>query len=145
MLTEGGEIGFVSQNLAAGSHRLCFVGFRSRTPGPPPFSSMNSTPADSKAALSAASFAAVTGISPSIVSTRRIVATPTLEALAKSRALHLSKARAARSWALEIPMKGLVFLIRYCIFYTAHGESEMNLEPKPIADSRHRRSFIGRA
>jgi hypothetical protein len=32
---------------------------------------MNSMPADSRAALSAASFAAVTGISPSIVSTRR--------------------------------------------------------------------------
>jgi hypothetical protein len=87
---------------------------RVRLPGLPrrtPFSSINSTPADSRAALSAASFAAVTGSSPSIVSTRRIVATPTFEALAKSRALHLSKARAARSWALEIPMSRLVCLI----------------------------------
>jgi hypothetical protein len=39
------KIGFVSQNFAAGSHRFCFGGFRRRTPGPPPFSSMNSTPA----------------------------------------------------------------------------------------------------
>ena len=29
----------------AGSHRFCFAGFRRRTPGPPPFASMNSTPA----------------------------------------------------------------------------------------------------
>jgi hypothetical protein len=75
---------------------------RRRTPGPPPFSSINSTPAASSATLSAARFAAVTGISPSIVSTRRIVATPTFEALAKSTALHLKRARAARSWALEM-------------------------------------------
>jgi hypothetical protein len=42
-------IGFVSQKAAASSHRFCFGSFRIRTPGPPPFSSMNSTPADSKA------------------------------------------------------------------------------------------------
>ena len=59
MLTKGGEIGFVSQNLAAGPHRLCFVGFRSRTPGPPPFSSMNSTPAFSRARRTLRSFAVV--------------------------------------------------------------------------------------
>ena len=37
------SIGFVLQKNAAGSHRFCFGGFRRRTPGPPPFSSMNST------------------------------------------------------------------------------------------------------
>src|SRR5258707_4503178 len=36
-----------------------FPGFRRRTPGPPPFSSMNSTPAASKAWRNAASFASV--------------------------------------------------------------------------------------
>jgi hypothetical protein len=41
------KIGFVSQkSIGAGSHRFCFGGFRRRTPGPPPFSSMNSTPAE---------------------------------------------------------------------------------------------------
>ena len=109
------KIEFVAQT-PPGSQRFCLGSFRSRTP----LSSKNSTPAASRAALSAASFAAVTGISPSIVSTRRIVATPTFEALAKSRALHLSRARAARSWALEIPMSLLVFLIQYCIFYISH-------------------------
>jgi len=64
--------------------------FERRTPGPPPFSSMNSTPALSSA-WRRASFASVTGISPSTTSTRRIVATPTFEALARSRALHRSK------------------------------------------------------
>ena len=36
------KIGFVSQKLAV-SHGFCFGGFRRRTPGPPPFSLMNST------------------------------------------------------------------------------------------------------
>jgi hypothetical protein len=31
-----------------GSHRFCSGGFRRRTPGPPPFSSMNSAPETSK-------------------------------------------------------------------------------------------------
>ena len=77
-------------------------GLRNRTPSPAPFSSMNSIPADSKACCIAASLASVTGISPSTTSTRRIVATPTLDAAAKSRAVHRSIARAARIWALEI-------------------------------------------
>ena len=73
-----------------------FPDFRRRTPGPPPFSSMNSTPAFSSACRKAASLADVTGISPSTTSTRRMVATPTFEAAARSSALHRSKARAAR-------------------------------------------------
>jgi len=41
------KIGFVSQkDVAAGSYRFCFGDFLRRTPGPPPFSSMNSTPGD---------------------------------------------------------------------------------------------------
>jgi hypothetical protein len=50
----------------------------------------------------AASFADVTGISPSTTSALRIVATPTFEAWAKSSAVHRISARAARTWALEI-------------------------------------------
>jgi hypothetical protein len=38
-------IGFVSQKGAADSHRFCFGGFRRRTPGMPPFLSMNTRPA----------------------------------------------------------------------------------------------------
>jgi hypothetical protein len=34
--------------VAAGSQRFVFAGFRRRTPGPPPLSSMNSMPAASK-------------------------------------------------------------------------------------------------
>jgi hypothetical protein len=42
------QIGFVS--LPLGNHcGVFFNGLRSLTPGPPPFSSMNSTPADSNA------------------------------------------------------------------------------------------------
>ena len=80
---------------------------RRRTPGPPPFSSMNSTPAASSARRRAASLGSVTGISPSTTSTRRIVATPTFEALARSRALQRSSARAARNCALEILLVGV--------------------------------------
>ena len=66
---------------------LACGGLRNRTPSPPvPLSSMSSMPAFSKACRIAASLASVTGISPSTTSTRRIVATPTLDAAAKSRA-----------------------------------------------------------
>jgi hypothetical protein len=74
---------------------LSLWGAQNRTPSPPPLSSMNSTPAASNAWRSAASLGSVTGISPSTTSARRIVATPTFEAAARSRALHRSKARAA--------------------------------------------------
>src|SRR5664280_3555616 len=43
---------------------------RRRTPGPPPFSSMNSTPAASKARLMASSLAAVSDVPFSATSTR---------------------------------------------------------------------------
>ena len=52
-----------------------------------------SVPADLQACRIAASLASVTGISPS--STRRTVATPTLDTAAKSRAVHRSMARAS--------------------------------------------------
>jgi len=47
---DGGEKdGFVSQkNSAAGSHRFCMAAFEGAQPGPPSFSSMNLTPANSK-------------------------------------------------------------------------------------------------
>ena len=76
--------------------RVALCGFRKRTPSPALSSSMNSIPAASSACRMAASFAAVTGISPSITSTRRIVATPTFDSRAKSSALKRSIARAAR-------------------------------------------------
>jgi hypothetical protein len=64
--------------------RFSFTGVRSRTPGPPPFWSMNSTPAASKARRTARSFAAVIEVSSSVSSARRIVATPTEDSRARS-------------------------------------------------------------
>jgi hypothetical protein len=81
---------------------LDLCGFRNRTPSPPPLSSMKSIPAASRARRMAASFASVTGTSPSTTSALRMVATPTFEARAKSRAVHRISARAARIWAVEI-------------------------------------------
>ena len=55
---------------------LTLGGFRRRTPGPPPFSSMNSTPAASSARRTAKSFAVVIEVSFSAPSARLIVASP---------------------------------------------------------------------
>jgi hypothetical protein len=70
-------------------------GFRSRTPGPPPFSSMNSTPAASSARRTDKSFAAVIDVSSSASSARRMVAIPTDDARARSCARQRRKVRAA--------------------------------------------------
>ena len=69
--------------------------FFNRTPGPPPFSSMNSTPAASSARRIAKSLADVSEVSFSINSARRIVATLSLVSRARSSALHLIRERAA--------------------------------------------------
>src|SRR5215472_9824046 len=52
------------------------LALRSRTPGPPPFSSMNSIPADSNARRTARSFATVRVVAASASSARRIVVIP---------------------------------------------------------------------
>jgi len=63
---------FPARSLPA--HFRCFPcgGLRRRTPGPPPFSSMNSTPAISKVRRTARSLAAVIDVSLSASSARRI-------------------------------------------------------------------------
>ena len=81
---------------------LIVWGLRKRTPSPPPLSSIKTIPAPSSARRMAASFASVTGISPSTTSALRMVATPTFEAWARSIAVHRISARAARICALEI-------------------------------------------
>jgi hypothetical protein len=74
---------------------------RRRTPGPPPFSSMNTTPAVSSALRIASSLAAVSGVCASASSARRIVFTPKAVARARSAALQRSKARPALICAPE--------------------------------------------
>ena len=71
------------------------IRLRSRTPTPPPFSSVNSTPADSNAWRTAKSLAAVMVVCCSASSARRIVRKLTAECRERSSALHLSNARAA--------------------------------------------------
>ncbi|PWJ84381.1 hypothetical protein C8D77_13315 [Mesorhizobium loti] len=68
----------------------------SLTPGPPPFSGMNSMPAASSAVRIAFRFAEVIDGMPSSDSARLTVATPKLAASARSFALQRSSARAAR-------------------------------------------------
>jgi hypothetical protein len=80
---------------------------RKRTPGPPPFSSMNSTPAASKARRTAKSLAAVIEVSSSASSARRMVATLKSDCRARSSALQRRRERAALIWAL---LSGLAIL-----------------------------------
>jgi hypothetical protein len=82
--------------LGALGSRRC----RKRTPGPPPFSSMNSTPPTSKARRTAKSFAVVIDVLSSASSARLIVASPNAASRASSAALHRRRARAARIWPL---------------------------------------------
>jgi len=70
--------------------------FRNLTPGPPPFSSMNSTPADSNALLRPATVDIWAAIIPGFDSRRFIVGSDTDEAFAKSRCSQRNRARAAR-------------------------------------------------
>jgi hypothetical protein len=71
--------------------------FLSRTPGPPPFSAMNSTPADSSAARIADTVLSRGAVSaPSIRASVRSVVPA---AVASWPRLHPTNARAARSWA----------------------------------------------
>src|SRR6516164_6120507 len=87
--------------LAERAHQAFFAcRLRRRTPGPPPSSSMNSTPAASKARRTAKSFAMVIDVSLSASSARLIVASPNAASRASSAALHRRRARAARIWAL---------------------------------------------
>jgi hypothetical protein len=80
--------------------KALWIHLRSRTPGPPPFLSMNSTPALSKARRTAKSLAAVMEVSWSAFSARRIVANPSAASLARSSALQRTRPRAALIWAL---------------------------------------------
>ena len=83
---------FGKANACSDSYRV----FRRRTPGPPPFSNMNSIPASSRARRTAASLAAVICNGPSVSSARRTVATPTDALLARSSAVQRMRARPAR-------------------------------------------------
>jgi hypothetical protein len=89
-------------------------GCRRRTPGPPPFSSMNSTPAASSVRRTAKSLAMVIDVSPAASSARLIVASPNADSRASSAALHRRRARAARIWAL---FKGFHFMLTTTVSY----------------------------
>jgi hypothetical protein len=75
--------------------QVYFRGLLRRTPAPPPFSFMNSTPAFSNARRIASSFAAVNEVTSSATSALRTVFAPTDDSRARSAALHLRSARAA--------------------------------------------------
>src|SRR5215469_5978610 len=95
LFAAGGQY-FLSAALA-GNYLVDFgrVRFLRRTPGPPPFSSMNSTPAVSNARRIARSLAAVIEVSRSASSARRIVRRLTADWRERSSAVHLMSARAA--------------------------------------------------
>lgn len=92
--------------------------FRKRNPGPPPFSSMKSTPADSKARRIARSLAAVNDVSPSVSSARRMVATLKSDCRARSSAFQRTRARAALICALVSGFGMLTSINAYAIFHS---------------------------
>ncbi len=75
-----------------------------RTPAPPPFLGINSTPAASSACRIARKFAPVRDVTPSSTSARLTVATPIPAAFARSFALQRISARAARICAPVISL-----------------------------------------
>src|SRR5262249_41109972 len=87
---------------------LCRGRCRNRTPGPPPLSSMNSTPAASRARRTAKSLAVVIDVWASVSSARRIVVTPRVDSRARSSALQRRRARAALICAL---VRGFSFML----------------------------------
>jgi hypothetical protein len=100
-----------------------WVRLRSLTPGAPPFSSVNSTPAASKARRTAKSLAAVIDVSSAVSSARRIVVTPTDDAFARSAALQRMRARAARIWALVSDEEGMLtyHLLMYRLYHMGYS------------------------
>ena len=99
--------------LGALGRRRC----RKRTPGPPPLSSMNSTPAASKARRTAKSFAVVIDVSSSVSSARRIVVTLRAVSRARSSALQRMRARAALICALVSGFTALLTLSCILLFF----------------------------
>jgi hypothetical protein len=83
---------------------------RSLTPGPPPFASMNSTPAVSRTRRTAKSLAVVIDVSLSTFSARRIVASPRAALTARSSALQRTRPRAALIWA---PVRGFEVIVDF--------------------------------
>src|SRR5262245_27490720 len=68
---------------------------------------MNSTPAASKTRRTAKSLATVSEVLPSASSARLIVLRPSADARARSSALHLRRARAARICGLVNPLAAI--------------------------------------
>jgi hypothetical protein len=95
----------VSSAMRASTHHQLFLpvffgwfgigGFRRRTPGPPPFSAMNSMPAVSRAAMSFSPVSTLPPSGPSSDSSRAIVGSDTPDAVAKSPCDQATSARAA--------------------------------------------------
>ena len=75
-------------------------GFRRRTPGPPPFSAMNSIPAFSRAFRNFTIVPSCAANAPGWVSSRFTLGSDTPEASARSLCSHRSRARAARTCSL---------------------------------------------
>src|SRR5262249_32837919 len=106
---------------------------------------MNSMPAASSARRTAKSLAAVSEVSPSVSSARRIVAPPPADSRARSSARHRRKARAALIWPL---VRGRFFTLTCrdmrIIIRSANDQTEeimkSDLWTKPYES---RRSFIG--
>jgi hypothetical protein len=105
--------------------------FRRRTPGPPPFLSMNSTPAASEARRTASSLATVSEVPSSATSARLIVFTPRADSRARSAALHLRRARAALARDIAGPSTNPERQV------LAHQVAEAHVDLRCVRHARH--------
>ena len=87
--------------LPSQTQRVRQPGLRSRTPCPPPFSSMNSTPADLIAPIIRSEVSPRPPKRPSTASRRLMVGIDTSAAFAKSSCDQPSSARAALTWRID--------------------------------------------
>jgi len=107
---------------------------RNRTPGPPPLSSMNSTPAASRARRTAKSLAVVIDVWASVSSARRIVVTPRVDSRARSSALQRRRARAALICAL---VRGFSFILTCLIPHGIIHTVQSGYDRIDFANKRH--------
>jgi hypothetical protein len=90
-----------SVGMQSRTQRVRFPGLRRRTPWPPPFSSMNSTPADLIAPTIRSAVSPRPPRGPSKASRRLMVGIDTSAAFAKSSCDQSSSARAALTWRID--------------------------------------------
>ena len=128
---------------------LADCAFLRRTSGPPPFSSMNSMPAASKALRTARSLASVIDVWFSVSSARRMVATLRSDCRARFSALQRRRARAALIWGAgerqTVKVRDQARQADYPSVVAPSAEGSNRAEPRRDPPGQPRRLLAGRS